>query len=402
MKKHVPIINLALLFLLVFFAPACKEEVSVTQSKTETKQTYTCSMHPQIVSDKPGTCPICAMDLVLFDKSNAAGDLTLNAAQQAVANITTDSVRSGSFSSFKQLNGRIAVNPEQTEFISARVAGRVERLYVKQTDVPVRRGQPLYTIYSEQLAALQKEYLVAVAQAVQFPGDTKFEQLASAAKQRLQLLGQSDAQLQQLSSRKETSPYVTYSATTSGVISELFIAEGQYVSEGAPVMSVENYGNVWVEADVYPAEAELVRQGSMLTVRVAGFENEPLKMRIDFIAPSLQAGSQLLTIRGSLPNAGNRLRPGMQAVVQLPVVNYSTAITLPVDAVIHDSRGSHVWLQHEAGKYKPQRVETGAENFDRIEIKSGVIVGDVVVVSGAYLLYSEYILKKGKDPMERR
>ncbi|MCH5688830.1 efflux RND transporter periplasmic adaptor subunit [Niabella sp. W65] len=131
-------------------------------------------MHPQIVSDKPGSCPICGMDLVPFDKANAGDFLTLSVPQQMLGNIHTDTVRTGSFSSFKQLNGRLAVNPSQTDMISSRTAGRIEALYVKETGVPVRKGQPLYKIYSEQLAALQQEYLVAVAQASQFPEDKNF------------------------------------------------------------------------------------------------------------------------------------------------------------------------------------------------------------------------------------
>jgi Cu(I)/Ag(I) efflux system membrane fusion protein len=356
-------------------------------------------MHPQIISDKPGTCPICGMDLVPFDKSNTSDFLTLSEPQQALANVTTDTIKTGSFSSFKQLNGRLAVDPSQTEFVSSRVAGRIEALYVKQTGVPVRKGQPLYKIYSEQLAALQQEYLITIAQASQFPEDKKFQQLAEAAKQKLLLYSQTEAQIQQLRNKKQTSPYVTYTAPANGIVSELFITEGQYVAEGSSIMSLEAYHTIWVEADLYPAEASLVKKGDVVNVMIAGFENEPQKMRIEFIAPALQSGSQLLTIRGSIPNLHNQLKAGMQAVVELPVANTSKAITLPIDAVIHDGKGTHIWVETGVGKFAPRMVETGAENFNRIEITKGVDEGDVVVVSGAYLLYSEFVLKKGKNPM---
>jgi Cu(I)/Ag(I) efflux system membrane fusion protein len=398
MKQKIKIVAVLLLAGLVGLS-SCGSKETKTHTETAKKQTYTCPMHPQIVSDKPGTCPICGMDLVPFDKTNTSNFLTLSVPQQALANVTTATVKVGSFSSFKQLNGRLAVDPSQTEFISSRVAGRIEALYVKQTGVSVRKGQPLYKIYSEQLAALQQEYVLAIAQMAHFPEDRKFQQLTEAAKQKLLLYGQSEAQLQQLGSRKQTSPYVTYAAPANGVVSELMVTEGQYVAEGSSIMSLEAYHNIWVEADLYPAEASLVKKSDLVSVTVAGFENEPQKMRVEFIAPALQSGSQLLTIRGSIPNLHNQLKAGMQAVVELPVANTSNAITLPVDAVIHDGKGTHIWVKTGVGKFSPRMVETGAESFNQVEIKSGVQEGDVVVVSGAYLLYSEFVLKKGKNPM---
>lgn len=114
-------------------------------------------------------------------------------------------------------------------------------------------------------------------------------------------------------------------------------------------------------------------------------------MRIDFKAPAFQSGSQLITIRGSIPNSNNQLKAGMQAVIQLPVNNSSKALTLPVDAVIRDGKGAHIWVQTGEGQFTPKMVQTGAENFNLVEITSGVEEGDVVVVSGAYLLYSEFV-----------
>ena len=211
------ILNYTIVFLLIGFT-ACKSKTTVT-AETETRQTYTCPMHPQIVQEKFGTCPICGMDLVPFDKTNTEANLMLGMSQRLLANVTTDTVRTGYFSTVTQLNGRITINPEQIEMISSRVPGRIEQLNVRETGVFIRRGQPLYKIYSEQLSALQQEYLVTVAQADQFPGDAKFQQIENAARQRLLLFDQTETQIRALRSSKTLSPYVTYYAPASGVVS---------------------------------------------------------------------------------------------------------------------------------------------------------------------------------------
>ncbi|WP_207495770.1 efflux RND transporter periplasmic adaptor subunit [Aridibaculum aurantiacum] len=393
MKKFITIV---VLLLYMFGFDACKEHQQHTE-ETTTTQTYTCPMHPQIVQTSPGTCPICAMDLVPFDKNNVEENLMLGNAQRMLANVVTDTVRTGTFSSTKQLNGRLVINPEQIEIISSRVAGRLETLLVKETGVSIRKGQPLYRIYSEQLAAMQQEYLVAIAQAEQFPGDAKFQQIADAAKQRLLLFDQTGEQVRQLRTSRKPSPYITYYATAGGVVAELFTAEGQYVAEGSPIVRVEGFQDLWVEADLYTTEASSVREGQLVTVTIAGYDVQH-KMRVDFIAPSLQAGSQLLTIRGKIPNPGNRYTAGMQVFVDVPISNVSDAVTVPVNALIRDGNGTHLWIETEPNIFEARSVTTGAENFNRVEIKSGLSEGEAVVISGAYLLYSEFVLKKGKTP----
>ena len=377
---------------------ACKEN-GTDQTSEGKKQTYTCSMHPQIVQDKPGTCPICGMDLVPFDKNNKEVFLTLSESQIALANVTTVTIGSSALSGYKQLNGRLATDPQQSAFISSRVAGRVEVLYVKETGVRVNKGQPLYKIYSEQLATLQQEFLLSSAQAKQFPDDARFEQIEKAARQKLLLCDQTEGQLNALLQSQKISPYVTYPATVSGIVAELSVTEGQYVTEGGSIMRVEGYNELWVEADVYPSEASAIRKGQVVKVIIPGWENDPRNMTIQFINPSLQTGSQILQVRGTLSNPNNQWQPGLQANILLPVKSKGNVLTLPVDAVIRDGKGAHIWIETGKGKFEPRMVKTGMENFDSVEIIEGVKTGDKVVITGAYLLYSEYILKKGADPM---
>src|SRR5688572_28849789 len=183
------------------FLAACDDKKEATGT-SDKKQTYTCSMHPQIVQDKPGTCPICGMDLVLFDKNNRDAFLTLSESQITLANVSTVIVGSAALTNFKQLNGRLNTDPQQSAYISSRVAGRIENLYVKETGVRVNKGQPLYRIYSEQLVTLQQEYLIAAAQVKQFPTDERFVQIEKAARQRLLLYDQSNSEINKLTERQ--------------------------------------------------------------------------------------------------------------------------------------------------------------------------------------------------------
>lgn len=365
----------------------------------EVTQTYTCPMHPQIVQNKPGVCPICSMDLVPFDKSSEGDALVITETRQALANISVISIGTDSLSNNKVLNGRLTTNPEQTKNISSRVAGRIDQLYVRELGIPVHKGQALYRIYSEQLAVLQQEFLLALAQAQQFPSDRKFKQIEEAAMQKLVLYNQSPAQIQALAKHKKVDANVTFYAPESGIVSELFITEGQYVEEGSSILRLENYGDLWVEADLYPNEAANVEMGQEVKVVIPGWENEPQSMRIQFINPSFQSGNQLVQIRGSIVNPNRQWQAGQQANVFLPLKSEGNVLNLPVDAVVRTGAGTHVWVETEKNTFEARKVTTGIENFDQVEIVEGLTAGDRVVVTGVYLLNSEYILKKGSDPV---
>jgi Cu(I)/Ag(I) efflux system membrane fusion protein len=402
MERKLFIKNIALLALApsVFIAACSSGKKPEAAAAKEGLQTFTCPMHPQVIKNEMGTCPICGMDLVLFEKNSSEKALKVDEKRQALANITTIVMGQNMLSGTKQLNGRLTVNPEQSSYISSRIAGRIEQLYVRETGVKVGKGQPLYKLYSEQLATLQQEYLMTVAQEKQFPGDKIERQIVASARQKLLLYGQSESQVQQLLKTQKNDPFVVFFATESGVVAEISVTQGQYVTEGSPVLKLEGYGQLWVEADVYPNEAKNIRQGQKVKVIVTGWEDQPQEMTISFITPALQAGTQLTQIRGSIPNPGNQWQPGLQANVLLPSEDKSSVLTLPVDAVIRDGKGMHVWIKTAKDSFEPRMVKTGMETDHQVEIADGLNAGDQVVVTGAYLLYSEFMLKKGRNPID--
>ncbi|MBB5439210.1 Cu(I)/Ag(I) efflux system membrane fusion protein [Pedobacter sp. AK017] len=402
MERKIFLKNMALmaLFPSVFIAACSEGKKSAAGVGGQKLQTFTCPMHPQVIKNEMGTCPICGMDLVPFEKNSNDKALKVDEKRQALANIGTLMIGENSLSGVKQLNGRLVVNPEQSSYISSRIAGRIERLYVRETGVKVKKGQPLYKLYSEQLATLQQEYLMAIAQEKQFQGDQIERQIVASAKQKLLLYGQSEQEVKQLVKTRKKDPFVVFYAPEGGIVAEVSVTEGQYVTEGSPVLRLEGYAQLWVEADVYPDEAKNVKDGQKVKVVITGWEDQPQEMTISFINPALASGTQLMQIRGSIPNPGNQWQPGLQANVFLPSGNKSKALTLPVDAVIRDGKGMHVWIKKGKDSFEPRLVKTGQENDNQVEISAGLKNGDQVVVTGAYLLYSEYILKKGKNPIE--
>ena len=394
-------INIAFAIILGLWLSSCggKHDHSGEQSKNESA-TYTCPMHPQIIEEKPGTCPICAMDLVPVSKASSEnGEIMLSESQIKLGNITTQKVQSEEIGNTTILTGSLKVNQDAIDIISSRVAGRIERLYVKEVGQLIQKGQPLYEVYSEQLLTLQREYLLALNQYNEMQQKERYASFLKAAEKKLLLLGLTGTQINQLSKDKNLQTRITFLAPSSGVISDISASEGQYVSEGGALYKVENLDKIWVEAELYPEEASLVNKEDKVKVVVNGFENESVTGIVSFLSPQFRQGTQIINLRAVIPNQERKFFPGMQANIILSNSS-KKSLALPTDAVIRDELGSHVWVNPKEGVFQFRMVKTGIENFDRIEILEGLQENETVVVTGAYLLYSEYVLKKGGNPMQ--
>jgi membrane fusion protein, copper/silver efflux system len=374
------------------------KEASAEHEHTAAEQ-YTCPMHPTVISDKPGTCPVCGMDLVKVDKSTpSSNDLMLSDSQIKLANITTQKVNRKPFGQTIAITGRLAVDEQASEAISSRVAGRIEKLFVKETGTSVRQGQPLYTLYSEGLLTLQQEYLLAKEQ-YETLGKTekRYRSFLDASERKLLLYGLTKNQIGQLS-KSSLQPRITFIAPASGIVTEIGVSEGQYISEGGLLYKIEDIGKLWVEAELYPSETSLVKVGDRVIVNITGENNSTVDAKVTFLSPEYNANSQVVIMRASLDNSDFKYKPGQQAQVYL-THSSREGIAIPVDAVIRDGKGTHVYVQAGRNTFRPQMVKTGIESFDQVEITEGIKEGDTVAISGAYLLYSEIILKKGVDPM---
>jgi len=362
---------------------------------------YTCPMHPNVVQEGPGKCPVCGMYLVpqTTNITAASGDLMLSDSQIRLANITTRKVSMQSIGQTVVISGKLVENQDLSEIVASRAAGRIEKLFVKETGRIVQKGQPLYELYSETLLTLQREFLLAKEQHDALGStETRYKSFLDAAKRKLLRYGLTTTQIDDLVKNKSAQNRITFFSPASGLVAEISVLEGQYVSEGATLMKIENTSRLWLEAELYPNEATLAKVGDKLNVRVSGLENQPVEATVTFFSPEFRANTQIMIIRASIENPTLVLKPGMQAQVFFSHSG-KKALSLPADAIIRDGNGSHVYVQRGQNTFRPQMVKTGIEDFDNVEITEGLTEGDTVVITGGYLLYSEIILKKGTDPM---
>lgn len=363
---------------------------------------YTCSMDPQVRESKPGNCPICKMPMTAIKKSTLQkeDEIQLSDQQIQLGNISVDTIRSGNMGSQTVLTAVLNFDQTKTSAISSRVMGRVERLYFKNIGDYVKQGDRLYDMYSEELNNAKQEYLLALERQKTFSGQEviDFNSLLRSAKNKLMLWGMSDAQVTRLEQEGKTEPITTFYSPASGYITVLDVRAGDYVMEGGTILQLADLSTLWVEAQIYTSQlAQLEKNGSAL-VHVPAWGNERIPGKISFVNPEIVPESRLNLVRVRIPNKNNRLKPGMAAYVYLHGPNRLT-YTLPADAVIRDSRGATVWIKTAKNTFKVKMVEIGEEMENRIEIKQGLSPGDLVVVTGAYLLNSEYVFKKGANPM---
>ena len=387
--------------ILVIFLSACKQKTQpVTEAKI--KSYYTCSMHPQIREEHPGNCPICHMTLIKVelttsDNMDAKNKISLTASQIKLAGIETDTVRFESIGPEKTLTGTVIADQTRSDQLSARVAGRVQRLYVKTPGGRLVAGQAVYAIYSEDLLEAEKEYLLALQQRKELNNpDVDYKKLIDAAGNKLLLWGLSAAQVNRLAASGKVASLVTVLSKSSGTITEINVHEGDYVTEGMDLIKTDNLNSLWVEAQLYANEIALYHEGDPANISFPDLGGKSLTGKVTFINPELSTASKVNLIRLSIPNNQGAIRPGMLAYVSV-VSASKKALAIPASALISTGKGNIVWVKNADGSFSMRNVSLGTGNQVYVPVLSGLSAGDLVVTNGAYLLNSEYIFKNGDD-----
>jgi Cu(I)/Ag(I) efflux system membrane fusion protein len=266
----------------------------------------------------------------------------------------------------------------------------------------VHKGEKLYDLYSEQLNTAEQEYLLALQrQETLHSSVVDLKQLAEAAKGRLLLWGLSEAQVAELARERKPQGVASFYSADDGVVTSVESHEGDYVGAGTVVLRLADLSTVWVEAQVYTSQLSEVAKDAAVTVRLPDVPGREWAGRISFFNPEVDPSMRINRVRVELKNKDGVLKPGMAAEVTA-INGNGHALTLPEAALIRSSTGSRVWVETDHNTFRPVVVKTGVENGDRVEIRSGLKTGDVVVTAGAYLVNSEYVFKHGADALPLR
>jgi len=377
---------------------SCKQKIQ-TVALAQDKVYYTCSMHPQVHEEHPGSCPICGMKLIKVEFTGApAGPdknkLMLTDAQIQLAGIQTDTVKEENTGEEKTLSGTVTTDENKTEELSAKIAGRIQQLFVRAPGERINSGQPVYSIYSEDLQEAKKEYLLAKQQQkVLHNPDVDYAQLISAVENKLVLWGMTPMQLRNLAASGKVSPTITVFSKVSGTVSDIAVHEGDYVTEGTTILKTQALNNLWVQAQVY---ANYFKVNAKVSVSFPDLNGQAIAGKVEFMNPELSDNSKVDLVRVSIPNNQGLIRPGMQAYIAANDGG-KRALAVPASAILSGGTGNTVWIRNSDGSFSMREVTLSEGNKSFVTILSGLRPGEVVVSNGAYLLNSEYVFKNGDD-----
>ena len=363
-------------------------------------QLWTCSMHPQILQQEPGDCPICGMDLIPAE-STASGlapeqfKITPNAL--ALANIQTSIVEGATTQGATQnLSGKISINEEQIAVQASYYAGRIERLFINYTGQEVQKGQVLATLYAPQLVAAQQELLTAAALKETQP------QLYRAVQKKLQLWKLTDKEIEAIEVSGKVREYFPIRATVGGTVTALLGSEGDYLKEGQAIARVSNLNNLWANFDAYERQLSQFRVGQKIEIYTSAYPNKKVEGTISFISPLLNNDTRTATLRATVKNNDKVLKPGMFVSGKITTAPSTTkAVSIPASAVLWTGKRSLVYVKaaQDSPIFEMREVTLGQKNGAQVEIIEGLSIGEEIVTKGTFTVDAAAQLQGKKSMM---
>ena len=406
--------------------------------RTETAQVqlWTCGMHPNVISEEPGQCPICGMNLTPVKQAAAdeghdigaghasgSGEMSPATPEATAGNsrdasividpvtiqnigVQTAPVRERPLTRSIRTVGHLDYNEEMFSRINVKYAGWIEKLYVNETGQQVGAGDPMLDIYSPELVAAQEEYLLAFQHLKNLEG-SEFETIAKgaaslldASRRRLRYWDVTEAQIRELEARGAITRTLTIYAPSKGIVVERMAELGMRVTPGMDLYRMADLSSIWAFAHVYDADAPWLNPGLTAEMELPYNPGKVYRGRIDYIYPYLDQASRDIKIRLVFLNRNLELKPQMYANIRLSARGERPVLVIPGSAVIRSGERNVVFVALDGGKFEPREVTLGMEGEDGyVQAASGVSEGEQVVTSAQFLIDSESRLQEAIQKM---
>jgi Cu(I)/Ag(I) efflux system membrane fusion protein len=391
-------------FLLARRSPAHDHAAPSAEAKTR----YTCPMHPTIVSDHPGDCPICGMALVkvgsVHDDEASGGaspveglaTVTIDPQRQQLIGLRTEEVALGPVGASWRTVGKVAVDETNVHHVNIKVGGFVDTVYVDYVGKPVKRGERLFSIYSPDLLSVQQEYLLALRTRKALSGggiaSGAGDDLVESARERLRLWDIPQREIERLEATGKPTKNLTMYSPMTGVVTKKDIVMGHRLNEGDMPYEITDLSRVWVLADAYETDLSRIRLGMTATLSLQAFPDRTFKGKVIFIDPILDPKTRTAKVRIEFPNPRGELKPEMFGEVTLQTEKRD-GLRIPADAVIDSGAKKVVFVAIGEGKLQPREVQVGPVTGDAVEVLSGLVAGEKVVTRANFLVDSESRLR---------
>ena len=369
-----------------FMAPTNSGEASSVVTAEKKPLYWVAPMDANYKRDKPGKSPM-GMDLVpVYDdggKGPDEGPGTIRISPDVVNNLGVRTAIVSYKSLHTEINtvGYVTYDEDKLVHIHPRVQGWIEKLYVKAIGDPVKKGQPLYEIYSPELVNAQEELLLAL--------DRKNSRLISAAENRLSALQLPKSSIVKLKKTKKVQQTITFYSPQNGVVENLKIREGFFVKPGSTLMSIGDLSEVWVEAEVFERQAGQVKTGTPVSMTLDYLPGKTWQGKVDYIYPTLDAKTRTVKVRLRFKNEDGEFKPNMFAQIAIHTTGDEQVLLIPKEALIRTGNQDRVVLALGEGSFKSVAVSVGRYDSESVEIIEGVHDGEKVVSSAQFLLDSE-------------